>query len=101
MQEESAIFLVTELCDGGDFSELNHGIDDPQARSCCAGIAWEMQASFTMSRVTKYTLGSTSISVAIAAAAAAATSFSFLHPPLLLSLLQLLRLLQLLLRQNL
>ncbi|CAE7234098.1 CPK2 [Symbiodinium pilosum] len=29
-EEESAIFLVTELCDGGDFSELNHGIDDPQ-----------------------------------------------------------------------
>ena len=23
--------MVTELCDGGDFSELNHGIDDPQA----------------------------------------------------------------------
>lgn len=22
--------MVTELCDGGDFSELNHGIDDPQ-----------------------------------------------------------------------
>eukprot|EP00438_Fugacium_kawagutii_P025894 Skav233704 [mRNA] locus=scaffold1927:436181:436705:+ [translate_table: standard] len=30
-QQENALFMVTELCDGGDFSELNHGIDDPQA----------------------------------------------------------------------
>jgi hypothetical protein len=30
-EQENALFMVTELCDGGDFSELNHGIDDPQA----------------------------------------------------------------------
>ena len=36
-QQENAIFLVTELCDGGDFSELNHGIDDPQV--CRTGPA--------------------------------------------------------------
>eukprot|EP00434_Breviolum_minutum_P021645 symbB.v1.2.019103.t3/scaffold1548.1/size117880/8 len=29
-EQENALFMVTELCDGGDFSELNHGIDDPQ-----------------------------------------------------------------------
>ena len=36
--QESAIFLVTELCDGGDFSELNHGIDDPQAQGASSHV---------------------------------------------------------------
>ncbi|CAE8587835.1 unnamed protein product, partial [Polarella glacialis] len=28
-EDESSLYLVTELCDGGDFAELNHGINDP------------------------------------------------------------------------
>ena len=41
-RQESAIFLVTELCDGGDFSELNHGIDDPQVHGA-RRKKWERQ----------------------------------------------------------
>jgi calcium-dependent protein kinase len=28
-EEESSLWIVTEICTAGDFSELNHGIDDP------------------------------------------------------------------------
>eukprot|EP00930_Biecheleria_cincta_P053199 TRINITY_DN3858_c0_g1_i3.p1 TRINITY_DN3858_c0_g1~~TRINITY_DN3858_c0_g1_i3.p1 ORF type:complete len:591 (-),score=111.32 TRINITY_DN3858_c0_g1_i3:16-1746(-) len=28
-EEESSLWIVTELCTAGDFSELNHGINDP------------------------------------------------------------------------
>merc|ERR1719369_969219 len=28
-EDSRSIYMVTELCSGGDFSQLNHGIDSP------------------------------------------------------------------------
>ena len=27
-EDDKTLYMVTELCSGGDFTELNHGIDD-------------------------------------------------------------------------